>query len=45
MRWAGQVARMGRSTYRILAGKPEKKGLPGRPILRKWIILKLILER
>jgi hypothetical protein len=36
MRWAGHVARMGRSTYRILVGKPKGK----RPLLRprhRWV--------
>jgi hypothetical protein len=33
MRWAGHVARMGeeRNVYRVLMGKPEGKGLLGRP--------------
>jgi len=33
MRWAGQVARMGkrRGVYRVLVGKPEGKILLGRP--------------
>jgi hypothetical protein len=36
MRWAGQVARMGkRNTYRILEGKPEGKRPLGRP-RRRW---------
>jgi hypothetical protein len=37
MRWAGHVARMGeeRNVYRVLMGKPEGKGLLGRP-RRKW---------
>jgi hypothetical protein len=41
MRWAGHVARMGekRNAYRIFVGKPE-----GKRLLRKWIILKRILE-
>jgi hypothetical protein len=38
MRWAGHVARMGktRNAYRILVGKPEGKRLLGRP-RRTWI--------
>jgi transcription termination factor 2 len=37
MRWAGHVARMEerRRVYRILVGKPEGKGPPGRPG-RRW---------
>ena len=37
MRWAGHVARMGdrRGVYRVLMGKPERKGPPGRP-RRRW---------
>jgi hypothetical protein len=37
MRWAGHVARIGerRGVYRVLAGKPEKKRLLGRP-RRRW---------
>ena len=33
MRWAGRVARMGegRGVYRVLMGKPERKGPLGRP--------------
>jgi hypothetical protein len=32
MRWAGQVARMGkRNSYRLLVGKPEGKRPLGRP--------------
>jgi hypothetical protein len=33
MRWAGHVARMGekRNVYKLLVGKPEGKGLLGRP--------------
>ena len=33
MRWAGRVACMGerRGVYRVLVGKPEGKGRPGRP--------------
>jgi hypothetical protein len=35
MRWEGHVARIGeRSSYNILVGKPEKKGLFGRPRCR-----------
>jgi hypothetical protein len=44
MRWAGHVARMGktRNAYRILVGKPEGK----RPLgVGGWTILKWILER
>jgi hypothetical protein len=47
MRWAGHVARMGRTrgAYRKLVGKPEGKSLPGRPRRRwedniKWIFKK-----
>jgi hypothetical protein len=38
MRWAGQVARMRetRNEYRILVGKPEGKGPPGKP-RHKWV--------
>jgi hypothetical protein len=36
MRWAGHVARMGRSTYRILVGKPEGKRPLGRQ-RRRWV--------
>jgi hypothetical protein len=38
MRWAGHVARMGktRNAYRILVGKPEGKRLLGRP-RRRWV--------
>jgi hypothetical protein len=34
----GHVARMGRrgNTYRLLAGKPKRKGPPGRP-RRRWL--------
>jgi len=45
MRWAGHVARMGRSVYRVLMGKPEGKGhrgdtgVDGRIIIR-WIFRK-----
>jgi hypothetical protein len=35
MRWAGHVARMGRSAYRVLAVKPEGKRSLGRP-RRRW---------
>jgi hypothetical protein len=35
MRWAGHVARMGRSAYRVLAVKPEGKRPLGRP-RRRW---------
>jgi hypothetical protein len=37
MRWAGHVARMGdnMNVYRLLVGKPEGKGLLGRPT-RRW---------
>jgi hypothetical protein len=36
MRWAGHVARMGEEggVYRVLVGKPERKGPLGRPRLR-----------
>jgi hypothetical protein len=33
-----------RNAYRILVGKPEGKTPLGRP-RRRWILLKLILER
>jgi hypothetical protein len=38
MRWAGNVARMGkkRNAYRLLVGKPEGKRPQGRPRLR-WV--------
>jgi hypothetical protein len=38
MRWAGHVARMGktRNAYRILVGKPEGKRQLGRPRYR-WV--------
>jgi hypothetical protein len=38
MRWEGHVARMGenRNTFRLLVGKPEGKGPPGRP-RRRWV--------
>jgi hypothetical protein len=38
MRWAGHVARMGekRDTYRLLFGKPERKGPLGRS-KRRWL--------
>jgi hypothetical protein len=36
MRWAGHVARMGRSSYRILVGKTEGKRPLGRP-RRRWV--------
>jgi hypothetical protein len=42
MIWAGNVARMGETAYRILIGKPEGKGLLGRPRRSWWIILKWI---
>jgi hypothetical protein len=35
MRWAGNVARMGRGVYRVLVGKPEGKRPLGTP-RRKW---------
>jgi hypothetical protein len=35
MRWAGHVARMGRTAYRILVGKSEGKRPLGRP--RRWV--------
>ena len=35
MRWAGHVARMGRSAYKVLAMKPEGKRPLGRP-RRRW---------
>jgi hypothetical protein len=38
MRWAGHVARIWekRTAYMILVGKPEGKGLLGRP-KRRWV--------
>jgi hypothetical protein len=38
MRWAGHEARIGdrRGTYRVLAGKPERKILLGRPRHRRY---------
>jgi hypothetical protein len=45
IRWAGNVARMGRSALRLLVGKPEGKRPLGRPRLRRWIVLRWILER
>ena len=38
MRWAGQVARMGkeRGAYRVLVGKPKGKRPLGRP-RRRWV--------
>jgi hypothetical protein len=38
MRWAGYVPQMGekRNFYRILVGKPEGKGLLGRP-RHRWV--------
>jgi len=35
MRWAGNVARMGRGVYRVLVGKPEGKRQLGTP-RRRW---------
>jgi hypothetical protein len=37
MRWAGKVAHMGevKSAYKILAGKPKRNRLIGRP-RRRW---------
>ena len=35
MRWAGHIARIGRSAYRVLAVKPEGKRSLGRP-RRRW---------
>jgi hypothetical protein len=37
MRWAGHVTRMGerRGVYRVLVGKPKRKGPLGRP-KRRW---------
>jgi hypothetical protein len=46
MRWAGRVARMGkrRGTYRVLVGKPERKGhskkLDLYGIILNWIFKK-----
>jgi hypothetical protein len=46
MRWAGHVARMGKSAYsRILVGKPEGKIPLGRPRRRWWAILRWILKK
>jgi hypothetical protein len=38
MRWVGHVARMGkkRNAYRLVVGKPERKGPLGRPS-RRWL--------
>jgi hypothetical protein len=36
MIWAGHVARMGRSAYRIFVGNPESKRPLGRP-RRRWV--------
>jgi hypothetical protein len=36
MRWAGHVAQMVRTAYRILVGEPEGKTLLGRPTCR-WV--------
>jgi hypothetical protein len=41
-RWVGHEARMMRSAYAILVGKPEGKNTRGRP---GRIILKLIFRR
>jgi hypothetical protein len=45
MRWAGHVARMGRSAYTVSVGKPEGKRLLGRPKVGERKILNWILER
>jgi hypothetical protein len=47
MRWAGHVARMeeGRSVYRVLVGRPERKRPLGRPRHRWGITLRWILGR
>jgi hypothetical protein len=46
MRWAGHVARMGekKNAYRILVGKPEGKGLLGKPGRRWMDNIKIDLE-
>jgi hypothetical protein len=38
MRWAGHVARIGKkmNVYKLLVGKPERKGPLGRP-RRRWM--------
>jgi len=38
MRWTGHVARMEamRNAYNILVGKPEGRGLLGRPRCNRW---------
>jgi hypothetical protein len=41
MRWAGHVARMGRTAYRILVGKPEGKRPLGRQRRRREINIKM----
>ena len=35
LRWAGNVARMGERSIRVLTGKPERKRPLGRP-RRRW---------
>jgi hypothetical protein len=45
MRWAGHVARMGRSAHIIVVGKPEGNRLLGRQRRRWGIILKRILGK
>jgi len=46
MRWVGQVACMGerRGAYRVLVGKPEGKGLIGRPRHRQEDNIKMDLK-
>jgi hypothetical protein len=47
VRWAGHVTRIGekRNMYRLLMGKPEGKGPPGRPRCRWVDILGRLLKR
>jgi len=47
IRWAGHVARMGeeRGVYRVLVGKPERKGHWGDLGVDGWIILGWISRR
>jgi hypothetical protein len=45
MRWAGHVAHMGRSAYRVLVENLEGKRPVGRLYVGRRIILKWILEK
>jgi hypothetical protein len=47
IRWAGYVARMGKSrvVYRVLVGKPEGKSPNGRPRRRRRVILRRIFRK